>query len=154
MATINAKVVNVRMVETEDGIVYRVTFDTKFDGIIKRDGEYVEDVVDYINFIPRVLIAQIIDKVGDLGVIYSHIKETAIVNGGEPFTAAVLSAYIAGSAVTLEREKFAAGSEYTNNKGETLTHEHDGYSTDIVEVKLSDKGQARVDKKVDAILGF
>ena len=154
MATsIDAKIVSIRMYDGEDGIMYRVTFDKSFDAIVKQNGEFINGVVNYVDFKPAVLIAQVINNVDDLGIIYSHQKEKCIVTGGEPFTAAILGAYINGADITIERSKFAVGEEYTDRDGATIVHEYDGYNTEIVSIKVTDKGQARIDKKIDAILG-
>lgn len=154
MATsIDAKIVAIRVYNGEDGIMYRVTIDKSFDAIVKQNDEFVDGVVNYVDFKPSVLIAQIINNVEDLGTIYSHQKEKCLVTGGEPFTAAILGAYINGSDITIERTRFTAGEEYTDRDGATLVHEHDGYNTEIVAIKLTDKGQARIDRKIDAILG-
>lgn len=151
--TINTTIVSVRVYNGEDGIMYRVTFDKSFDAIVKQNDEFVDGVVNYVDFKPAVLIAQVINNVDDLGIIYSHQKEKCIVTGGEPFTAAILGAYINGSDITIERTRFTAGEEYIDRDGATLVHEHDGYNTEIVAIKLTDKGQARIDRKIDAILG-
>lgn len=151
--TINAKIVSVRCYDGEDGIMYRVTLDKSFDAIVRQKDEFIDGVVNYVDFKPSVFIAQIINHIEDLGIIYSHQKEKCLVTGGEPFTAAILGAYINGSDITIERTRFAAGEEYTDRNGATLVHEHDGYNTEIVAIKVSDKGQARMERKIDAILG-
>lgn len=154
MATsIDAKIVAIRVYNGENGIMYRVTLDKSFNAIVKQNDEFVDGVVNYVDFKPAVLIAQIINNIEDLGTIYSHQKEKCLVTGGEPFTAAILGAYINGSDITIERTKFVAGEEYTDRDGATLVHEHDGYNTEVVSIKLTDKGQARIDRKIDAILG-
>lgn len=154
MATsINAKIVSVHVYNGENGIMYRVTFDRSFDAIVKQNDEFVDGVVNYVDFKPAVLITQIINNVEDLGTIYSHQKEKCFVTGGEPFTAAILGAYINGADITIERTKFVAGEEYTDRDGAILVHEHNGYNTEIISIKLTNKGQTRIDRKIDAILG-
>ena len=64
MTTINAKVQNIRVYSNGDSIRYRITFDQPFDAIARNaDGEYVETQVDYIDFVPRVLIAQYLSSI-------------------------------------------------------------------------------------------
>lgn len=157
MATINVTVTNVRAYSNNDSIRYRVSFKEQIDAIVKNDnGDYVSGTVDYIDFVPSVLIAQSINYVDGLAYIYGKRKEQGLRNGDSAgFTAADLTLIVAGATFKLERTKFAAGEEYTNADGEIVgTHDHDGYNTNIVGITLSEKAQARIDKVLEKALGL
>ena len=157
MTTVNVTVTNVRAYSNNDAIRYRVSFKEQIDAIVKNDnGEYVPGTVDYIDFVPSVLIAQSINYVDGLAYIYGKRKEQGLRNGDSAgFTAADLTLIVAGATFELERTKFTAGEEYADADGNTVgTHEHDGYNTNIVGITLSGKAQARIDKVLEKALGL
>lgn len=157
MATVKVTVTNVRAYANEDSIRYRVSFKEKIDAIIRNtDGEYVDGQVDYIDFVPSVLIAQCIQHIEGLAFIYGNNKEQGLRNGNDSgFTAAHLTLIVAGATFKLERDKFAEGEEYADTNGVIIgTHDHAGYSTDIVGITLTEKSQARIDKVLDKALGI
>jgi hypothetical protein len=157
MATINVTVTNVRAYANNDAIRYRVSFKEKIDAIVKNDaGEYVDGQVDYIDFVPSVLIAQCIQHIEGLAFIYGNSKEQGLRNGNDAgFTAAHLTLIVAGATFELERDKFAEGDEYADTNGDIIgTHGHAGYDTKIVGITLTEKAQARVDKVLDKALGI
>lgn len=156
MATVNAKVMNVRVYSNGESIRYRVTFDSSFEAIVRNaDGEYVESQVDYIDFVPNVLIAQCLSVVDGLDFLYTKKKEKGLRNDGvSDFGAAELNIVLRNARVTLEREKFDVGSEYTDRDGVIQTHEHAGYNTSITDVVVTDKVQAKLDAAIDAALGL
>lgn len=157
MATVNVTVTNVRAYSNKDAIRYRVSFKEQIDAIVKKDdGTYAEGVVDYIDFVPRVLIAQAINYVDGLAYIYGKRKEQGLRNGDAAgFTAADLTLIVAGATFELERTKFSAGEEYVDADGEVAgTHDHDGYNTTITNVILSEKAQSRIDKVLEKALGL
>lgn len=151
MAIINAKVMNVRVYSNNDSIRYRVQFDQSFDAIVRNaDGEYVEAQVDYIDFIPRVLIAQCLNVIEGLDLIYTKKKEQGLRNdstGG--FGAAELQVILRGAKITMERNEFEAGSEYSDADGVVQTHEHSGYNTSITDVVVTERIQAKLDALID-----
>lgn len=157
MGTIKVTVTNVRAYANEDAIRYRVSFKEKIGAIVKdADGEYVDGQVDYIDFVPSVLIAQCIQHIEGLAFIYGNNKEQGLRNGNDAgFTAAHLTLIIAGATFKLERDKFAEGDEYADANGIIIgTHDHAGYNTNIVDVTLTEKAQARIDKVLDKALGI
>lgn len=157
MGTIKVTVSNVRAYANNDTIRYRVSFKEKIDAIVKNDaGDYVEGQVDYIDFVPSVLIAQCINHIEGLAFIYGSNKEQGLRNGNDAgFTAAHLTLVIAGATFVLERDKFAEGDEYADANGVLIgTHDHAGYGTDIVGITLTEKAQARIDKVLDKALGI
>ena len=151
MAIINAKVQNIRVYSNGDNIRYRVTFDQSFAAIVRNaDGEYVEAEVDYIDFIPRVIIAQCLSIVEGLDLLYTKKKEQGLRNDAQGgFGAAELQVILRGAKVTMEREKFEAGSEYTDADGVIQTHEHAGYNTSITDVVVTERIQAKLDMLID-----
>lgn len=151
MATINAKIQNIRVYSNGDSIRYRVTFDQSFDAIARNaNGEYVETQVDYIDFVPRVLIAQCLSVIEGLDLMYTKKKEQGLrndANGG--FGAAELQVVLRGAIVTMDRNKFEAGSEYADADGVAKTHEHAGYNTTLINVVVTERIQAKLDALID-----
>lgn len=156
MATIEAKILNVSVNAFDGEIKYHVKFDKTFEAIVKDDDDnYVEGNADYIDFIPRVLIAQALELVPNLSIMYSMMKESALRNGDKnTFGATQLAIILRDAEVTLEREKHETGEEYTNADGDTATLEHDCYFTTIKEIKVTDKATKVLDRVLDKALGF
>lgn len=157
MTQVNITVTNVRAYSNNDAIRYRVSFKEKIDAIVKNDtGDYIDGKVDYIDFVPSVLIAQCIQHIEGLAFIYGNSKEQGLRNGNDAgFTAAHLTLIVAGATFKLERDKFAEGDEYTDMNGDIVgTHGHAGYNTNIVGITLTEKAQSRVDKVLDKALGI
>lgn len=153
--TINAKVQNIRVYSNGDSIRYRVSFDTEFDAFVKTNDEYVEGQVNYIDFVPRHLIAIVLNAVPGTDLLYTAAKERSLRNDSENgFGAAQLSVILRDAKMVLEREKFEAGSEYTDADGVICTHEHDGYNTEISSITVTDRVQAKLDQLMDKILGL
>lgn len=151
MATINAKVVSIRVYSNGDSIRYRVIFDQSFTGMVKNDDDnYTEEEVNYIDFIPSVLIAQCLDIIEGLSLLYNKKKEQGLrENGQSGFGAAELQVVLKGAKTALERNKFEVGDEYQDADGNVHQHEHAGYSTSIVDIQVSDRIQQRLDSMID-----
>jgi hypothetical protein len=126
--------------DANDNILYRVTFNEEFPAYIKiSSGEYVKAEVNYIDFRPRVLIAQLLEHVDNLHIIYTKKQETAIrSNHTSGFGAAEIGAVLTKAGITIHRMEFAKGEEYTDSDGEIAVHEYNGYSTSIVAVDVCD----------------
>lgn len=156
MATIEAKILNVSVNAFEGEIKYHVRFDKSFEAIIKDDNDnYVESNADYIDFVPRVLIAQSLELVPNLSIMYSMMKESALRNGDKnSFGATQLAIILRDAEVTLEREKHKAGEEYINADDETKTLEHDCYFTTIKKIKVDEKATKILERVLDKALGF
>lgn len=155
MATITAKVLNVRVYANGDSIRYRVTFDQLFDAIARNaKGEYVETQVDYIDFVPRAMIAQCLSVVEGLDLLYTKKKEQELRNNGQGgFGAAELQVVLRDAKATMERTKYEAGSEYTDVDGVVHTHEYAGYNTSFSDVVVTDRIQAKLDALSDKVFG-
>lgn len=156
MATIEAKIANVSVNAYEGEIKYHVSFDKTFEAIVKDDNDnYVEGNADYIDFIPRVLVAQALELVPNLSIMYNMMKESSLRNGEKnTFGATQLSIILRDAQVTLEREKHNAGEEYTDANGDTATLEHDCYFTVIKDIKVTENATKILDRVLDKALGF
>ena len=147
------KVKSIRVYSNGDSIRYRVTFDQSFDAIGKNeDGNYVDTQVDYIDFVPRHIIAQCLNIIEGLDLMYTKKKEQALRNEGQGgFGAAELQVILRNAKITLVRTKFEAGSEYTDSDGDVQTHEYAGYDTNIKDIVVTERVQARLDKLMDSV---
>lgn len=156
MATIEAKILNVSVNAFEGEIKYHVRFDKSFEAIVKDDDDaYIDGTADYIDFVPRVLIAQVLELVPNLSIMYNMMKESSLRNGEKnTFGATQLAIILNNAEVILEREKHTAGEEYTNSEGDTTTLEFDCYFTTIKEIKVTKKANEILDKVLDKALGF
>lgn len=152
MATINTKVVSIRVYSTDDSIKYRVVFDQTFIGMVKdkETREFVEREINYVDFVPRVIIAQCLDAVDGLALLYTKKKEQGLRTDRQTgFGAAELQVVLRDAKITLEREKFEIGDEYTDSDGVVRQRDHAGYSTDISEVVVTEKVQQKLDAMID-----
>lgn len=133
---------------------YRVTLDVAIEAM-KKDydtDEYVLAEVDYIDFVPRVLIAQCINLVDGLDLMYTKKKENSLKNdNASGFGAAELQVILRGAKLDIKRTKFEVGSEYTDAKGDVHTHENAGFNTDIVKIKVSERVQTKLDQLIDSV---
>ena len=155
MATITLTVANVKVWSNGDSIRYRLTFKESFDGIQKVNDEYVETSVNYIDFVPNYLIACVQRDVSGVDVLYTKRKEEGLRNGNASrFGAAELQVILRGATIDVERNKFAAGDEYTTTDGEVLQHENSGYNTEIVDIQVTDKVQDKLDAIADSVLAI
>jgi len=153
VAVINCSVKSVQVYGTGDSAVrYRVTLDTMIDAIKKEGDDYIASQVDYVDFVPRVLIAQCINNIEGLDIMYTKKKESGLRNDNNSgFGAAELQVVLRGAKLEIERTKFEAGSEYTTAAGEVQTHENEGYNTNITKIKVSEKVQAKLDEMFDSV---
>lgn len=148
----DVKVKSIRVYQADDTVRYRVQLDKTIAGI-QRDvvtNQYVETEIDYVDFVPRVLIAQCLEKIPGLDVVYTKKKEEGLRNGNASgFGAAELQAVLRDATIKLQRTKFVVGEEYVTSNAEVKTHDHDGYNTAIDSVVLSSRMQNVLDKVVD-----
>lgn len=149
---------NIRVFENGDSSIrYRVTLDTVIDAMKKNyeTDEYEVAQVDYIDFVPHVLIAQCISHIGGLDMMYNKKKEQAIKSGSKSgFGCAELQVVLNKAKLEIERTRFEAGDEYTDKAGETNTHENAGYNTNIIGIKISDRVQDKLDEMLDSVFEF
>lgn len=138
----------------DTGLRYRVAIDTLIDAIKKDSvsGDYIAAQVDYIDFIPRVLIAQCINQISGLDIMYTKKKEQGLRNDNAAgFGAAELQVVLRGAKLTIERTKFEIGDEYTDGEGIVQIHENAGYNTNIAKIKVSDRVQVKLDEVFDSV---
>ena len=157
MATINTKVVSIRVYATDDSIKYRVVFDQTFIGMVKdkETGEFIEREINYVDFIPRVFIAQCLDAVDGLALLYTKKKEQGLrTDRQNGFGAAELQVVLKDAKITLEREKFEIGDEYTDNDDVVHQRDHAGYSTNVSEVVVTERVQQKLDAMIDKMFDF
>ena len=147
VSVINVVVKAVRVYSTGDNVRYRVQFNSPFQG-------YAKDMNgDYIDFVPSVLIAQCLNIVEGLDILYTKKKEAGLrSNGVTGFGAAELQAVLRNAKMQLERRHFSTGEEYVTADGEIRTHEHDGYSTSIVDISVTERIQTKLDDMLDKML--
>lgn len=153
MATVNTSVKSIRLINAENGVYYRVEFNSEFDAIVLSNGEYIDAKVNYINFTPKALVAQVLNSVPGADILYARRHEFAVRNGTADFGIAEISAILRGANISLEREKFEAGSEY-NVEDEVRTHEYAGYNTQISSIAVAPRVAAQMDKLMDSILSI
>lgn len=149
---IELSVKSIRVYSANDDIRYRVQLSKAIEGI-KYDAnvdDFIKTEIDYIDFVPRVLIAQCLEQIAGLDVVYTKKKEEALRGGGgSGFGAAELQSVLRDAKVTLERTAHVAGQEYTKSNGDVATYEHDGYDTSIKSIELAPKMQAMLDKVIE-----
>ena len=144
------KVISVRVYGNEDAVRYRADINQEIDGIIIKDGEYVEAKIKHLDFHPSVFIAQCLNHIAGLDILYNKKKEAGLRSGnGNGFGAAELQTVLRDAEVVIKRTKFESGDEYELSDGTISTHEFAGYSTEIVSVKVSDKVQSLLDRMID-----
>lgn len=153
MSTIDTTVKSIRLVNTENGVYYRTEFNSEFDAVVNNNGTYAEGKVNYINFAPKALIAQVLANVAGADILYARRHESAVRNGTADFGVAELSAILRNAKISLEREKFEAGSEYEIN-GETRTHEFSGFNTQITSIEVSERVAHQMDALMDSVLSI
>lgn len=155
MATITVTSNAIRVWSNGDNIRYRLQTNEEFDGIVKNGDTYQESKINYVDFVPRYLIAQVLSLIPGADLIYTKKKEQSLRSNNEDgFGAAEIQALLRGAKLTLERVKFEAGDEYTTADGEIMQHTYAGYNTEIVDIQVSDRIREKLDDLFDSILGF
>lgn len=145
---------SIRVYGSEEYIRYRVGLNQTIPAIVRNPetDEYEAGEVDYIDFVPAVLIAQCLDRIQGLDLMFTKKKEQALKAGNASgFGAAELSVVLRGAKIRLVRNKFETGDEYTTTSGEVRTHEHEGYNTDIADIKVSSRVQDKLDDMLDKV---
>lgn len=131
----------VSVYEKNNGIRYRFIFADSFPAYrMTENEELVLSTADYVDFHPSVAIAQFVNCIPELAMIHTDAAEKAIrrgVRGG--LSAAQIEMICKGAIVELERTQFAANDPYVDADGNDAVHEHDGFSTNINSIKLTDK---------------
>lgn len=153
--SIECKFLKIRVKPNSDGTIrYHVQLDVMIDAMRKNyeTEEYEIQQVDYIDFVPSVLKAQVLNLVEGLDFSYSKKQEASLLkDNGATFGAAEFAYTLRNAKIVIERTKFVPGDEYTDRNGKTVVHEHTGYNTNIVSIKVTDKIQDMIDSAMDNI---
>ena len=138
---VKTKLVRISVYEGVDGIRYRFNFADSFPAYRRgEDGQNVLATADYVDFLPNVAIAQLINCLPELADLHVDARERAIRQGASGgINAAQLQILCRGAEFVIERVQFAAGDPYKTYDGDDAVHEHEGFSTNIKEIKLLDK---------------
>lgn len=151
----DVQIESIRVYSTDGDIRYRVVINQNIPAIQKDGDKYVEADVNYIDFLPRVIIAQCINVLPELGAIYTKKQEVALRNGtGNGFGAAELQILLRDANITIERTKFLTGETYTMQNGEVDTYKHDGYNTVIKGIQLAPIAQKIMDNLLAKVFEF
>lgn len=149
---IKTKVQQIQVYSNGDNIRYRVIIADEIDAIVRNreTDEYETSKVNYIDFLPRVMIAQCLAHVDGLDLMYTSAKEKGLrSDNGSGFGATQLQVVLRGATVEIKRTKFEAGDEYTDSDDVIHTHDYAGYNTDIVGITVTDRIQSRLDDLID-----
>ena len=155
METYKVKFQRVSVYSYMDVIRYRIILDTFIPSYkLNDDGQVVKDIVNYIDILPSALIAQAIRCIPNLGIIHAYLVEKSLRETGKRIgiNAAQLQAYLINADVTLERNEFHPGEEYTTTDGEVCIHKFDGYTTNITDIVVTENAKAIGDRIVNCIM--
>ena len=83
-------------------------------------------------------------------LLYTKKKEQGLrTDRQNGFGAAELQVVLKNAKITLERDKFEIGDEYTDSDGVVHQRDHAGYSTDVSEVVVTERVQQKLDAMID-----
>lgn len=126
-----------------------LTLKSEIDGYYKGDnGEFVKGKVKSITLQPRELIAQVRD-VCDMFAAYLSIKDK-----DKHFTAELYGAMFIGATITIESTEYKATEVIPNRvdkEGNPYAAQRDCMIHSIVAATLSDRANAKIEKKLDEI---
>lgn len=155
METYKVKFQRISVYGDSDNIRYRIILDKYIPGYkIDAEGQVFKTTVNYIDMLPSALIAQTIRCIPTLGIIHAYLVEKNLRETGKHIgiTAAQLQAYLADSAITLERNEFHPGEEYTTVDGEVCVHKFDGYTTNIIDIGVSADAEIIAERVISRIM--
>lgn len=138
-----------------DDIRYRIILDKFIPGYkIDDEGQVFKTTVNYIDILSSALIAQTIRCIPNLGIIHAYLMEKNLRGTGKRIgiSAAQLQAYLTDADVTLERNEFHPGEEYTTIDGEVCIHKFDGYTTNITDIVVSANAKSIADRIINCIM--
>lgn len=145
------KIKRVKLYTTEEGVVrYRVTIDEVIPGIVVVNNQYVDGQVMHVDFVPRYFMAICLEQVEGLAYRYEKQNERATFDpeNNSKFGAAELDIFLRDAEIEIRRTEFNVGDEYVDKDGVIHTRKHHGYNTEILDIKVTDK----IQKKLDAML--
>lgn len=137
MATITAKVKNVRVFESEESASVQITLDKEFEGFVINDGAATKQNITAFSMNRSALTAQLCDVNDDIA-LYRACQSNSL-------NQKQLALILFNATITIERELRSAGETYTAFNGEERAFEHDCFTTKVVKVSLSDKAIRMLD---------
>lgn len=134
--------------------VFKLTFDKKFDAVVKdENGEFVKTTdCNQLSYTRSALIANLHSALEMFDYVYSIIEEQ--IKRDEKavgFSLPQAMMLLKGAEVTIDRTPFKEGEEYTLEDGTVASYSHDGYRSDIVNVKPTAMGSSWMMKQMDKI---
>lgn len=155
METYKVKFQRIGVYSHIDDVRYRIILDKFIPGYkIDAEGKVVKTTVNYIDILPKALIAQTIRCIPDLGILHAYLVEKNLRATGKRIgiSAAQLQAYLIDADVTLERAEFHPGEEYTTIDGEVCIHKFDGYATNITDIVITANAKSIADRVINCIM--
>lgn len=139
MAQVIVNLKRVQVFESENGSNVNLVFNESIKGFERRIGDdgsvsFEEADVNHISIPSRALTAQLCD-LDDTIALYRGTMKNNSAFGQKEFTIALFKAVL-----TLERTLHTAGEVYGQDEnGTDLAHQRDCYTTEVVDIKLSEK---------------
>jgi hypothetical protein len=133
----------VQVFESENGSNVNLVFNENIDGFVRKVGEngaidFVEDKVSTISVGRSALTAQLCDCNEDIAMYRACIDHA--------FGQKEFGLILTGAALTIERERHAAGEVYGQaDDGTDLAYSRDCYTTTVTGCKLSARSQSILD---------
>lgn len=130
----------------------RIYFDTKFDAIIASYDEAVGDMVysagqtDYIDYTLSAFIGQFANVDERIAV---YINKNMDAN---KFNDVAVTALLKGATATIERTHFNEGDKYVDASGVEQVHEHEGYNTQLVALRVTEPVGVRLNDMMDKLM--
>ena len=143
MAQVIVNLTRVQVFESENGCNVNLVFNEQIDGFerhIDASGaiDFVESKVSSVSISRSALTAQLCDVCDDIATYRGCIDHA--------FGQKEFGIILRGAALTLERERHAAGEVYgQSDDGTDLAYTRDCYTTSVVGVKLSARAQQALD---------
>ena len=129
METYSLKVKNIRLYTDETVSKVTITFEGQIPGIIRTEsGEFIHGNVDHISMSRSAFTAQVCDANSDIALFRACCER--------PFTQKELAILFLGSTMKFNAAPVVAG-EVIND----MAAEHDFYTTDITDVKLTTRAE-------------
>jgi hypothetical protein len=130
MSTIEVTVKAIRVYSDAEGVMYHVTFDKTFDGLVNENEEFIDSQVNSINFAQRYLLYACRSFIKGANALFN-----AKLAAGKSIGCAEIEALLTDAKMYIVRDIYEAGEEYIDHDGVVRTHEFRGYSKTIVGIE-------------------